>query len=47
MFGGVEMTPAKTYIECSLSGQIPEGAWQEILNERKDIKKLYEGVKYG
>ena len=33
---------AKMWLEMWLSEQIPIGEWKRILEERKDVKELYE-----
>ena len=35
-------TTAKVYLQLWLSEQIPIGEWKRILEERKDVKELYE-----
>ena len=35
-------TTAQVYLELWLSEQIPVGEWKRILEERKDVKELYE-----
>ena len=35
-------TTAKVYLELWLSEQIPVDEWKRILEERKDVKELYE-----
>ena len=35
-------TTAKVYLELWLSEQIPINEWKRILDERKDVKELYE-----
>ena len=36
------MNTAKDYIDCYLSGQIPESDWTKILAENKNVSKLYK-----
>ena len=35
-------TTAQVYLELWLSEQIPIAEWKRILEERKDVKELYE-----
>ena len=35
-------TTAKVYLQLWLSEQIPIDEWKRILDERKDVKELYE-----
>ena len=35
-------TTAQVYLELWLSEQIPIGEWMRILEERKDVKELYQ-----
>ena len=35
-------TTAQVYLELWLSEQIPIAEWRRILEERKDVKELYE-----
>jgi len=39
--GKNKMTTPKMYLEMWLSEQIPTKEWMEILEERKDVKELY------
>ena len=34
-------TTAQVYLQLWLSEQIPTGEWMRILEERKDVKELY------
>ena len=35
-------TTAQVYLQLWLSEQIPIGEWKRILEERKDVKELYQ-----
>ena len=35
-------TTAQVYLQLWLSEQIPIGEWMRILEERKDVKELYQ-----
>ena len=35
-------TTAQVYLQLWLSEQIPTGEWMRILEERKDVKELYQ-----